>query len=75
MPRVLQRVHRSAAESIDRFFPPLPDRCLKRGHSHEERKLVNFLIAVRLCAHEGRISRCGVMTEPDCSGAQGMLLY
>ncbi len=28
----LVRVHRSKAESLDRFFPPLPDRCLKRGN-------------------------------------------
>ena len=46
------------AESLDRIFPPLPDRCLKRGHSHEERSWVYFLMAV--CTSGGH---CGAATR------------
>jgi len=40
------RVHHSVAESLDRFFPSLPDRCLKRGHLTKKEIRWNFLIAV-----------------------------
>jgi hypothetical protein len=43
---VLQPVHRSAAETLDGFFPPLPDRCLKRGYSNEKEIWWNVLITV-----------------------------
>jgi len=41
------RVHRSAAESLDGFFPSLPDRCLKRGHLTKEE---NWSSTLLLCA-------------------------
>jgi len=56
-PRVLQRVHRSAAESLDGFFPTLPSPLPEAGALDEERNSVPFLIAVRLYAPKGR--RCG----------------
>jgi hypothetical protein len=55
----LWRVHRSEAESIDGFFPPLPDRCLKRGHLTKEEIWWNFLIGMRLYAR--RAGRCGAV--------------
>ena len=56
-PRVLQRVHRSAAESLDGFFPSLPDRCLKRGHlTKEENWSPSLLLYAR--THVGA-GRCG----------------
>lgn len=56
-PRVWCAFIEANAESLDRFFPPLPDRCLKRGHSHEERNWVHFLMAVRLYAREDKALR------------------
>jgi hypothetical protein len=38
------RVHRSAAESLDGFFPSLPDRCLKRGHLTKEENWTSSLL-------------------------------
>jgi hypothetical protein len=37
-------VHRSAAESLDGFFPSLPDRCLKRGHLTKEENWSSSLL-------------------------------
>src|SRR5580658_7021070 len=42
------RVHRSAAESLDGFFPSLPDRCLKRGHlTKKEIRFTSLLLYAR----------------------------
>jgi len=46
------RVHRSAAESLDGFFPSLPDRCLKRGHLTKEENWSSSLLLCA-CAHLG----------------------
>jgi len=43
-------VHRSAAETLDGFFPPRLDRCMKRERSDGKEIRSSFLIAVRLCA-------------------------
>ena len=53
----LLRVHRSAAETLDGFFPPLPSPLPEAGALDEERKLVHFLIAVRSYARKGRALR------------------
>jgi hypothetical protein len=52
MPRVLVRVHRSAAESIDGFRPALPKSRMKRGHLMKEE--ISFYF--RMAFGEGR---CG----------------
>ena len=62
------RVHRSAAESLDGFFPSLPDRCLKRGHlTKEENWSISLLLYGR--THEGA-GRCGAGTGPAEVGAE-----
>jgi hypothetical protein len=53
-PRVLQRVHRSSAESLDGFFPPLLSPLPEAGALDEERNSVRFLIAVRLYGRRRR---------------------
>jgi len=53
-PRVLQRVHRSAAESLDGFFPSLSGCCLKRGHLAKKEIRFSSLL---LCARKGRALR------------------
>jgi hypothetical protein len=60
------RVHRSAAESLDGFFPSLPDRCLKRGHStKKEIRSTSLLLYARTRVRAGR---CGAGTGPAEEG-------
>jgi len=42
--RVFCAFTRSAAETLDGFFAPMRDRCLKRGHVNEEEIRVLFRI-------------------------------
>ncbi len=45
-------VHRRAAQTLDGFFLPLPDRCLKRGHSHEKESW-SISLWLHACTHAG----------------------